>query len=89
KTCAAAGADARGRTAVSIADTGCGIPPDRQETVFSDFVTTKRHGLGLGLALVKRVVDQHGAEIKLASEVGRGTTFEILFSAASRAPDLG
>ena len=89
KTYAAAGADARGRTAVSIADTGCGIPPDRQETVFSDFVTTKRHGLGLGLALVKRVVDQHGAEIKLASEVGRGTTFEILFSAASRAPDLG
>ncbi len=74
---------------VSIADTGCGIPPDRIETIFSDFVTTKRHGLGLGLALVKRIVDQHGAEIKVSSEVGRGTTFEIRLFAASHAGSVG
>lgn len=62
---------------VSVRDTGCGIPPERIETVFSDFVTTKRKGLGLGLALVKRIFDQHDARIWVESEVGQGTAFHV------------
>ena len=65
------------RVAIAVADSGCGIPPERIESIFSDFVTTKRHGLGLGLAIVKRIFDQHGAEVQVESEVGRGTVFLI------------
>src|SRR6185436_1195388 len=43
---------------IEIADSGCGIPPERIDTIFDDFVTTKRRGLGLGLAISKKVVDQ-------------------------------
>lgn len=64
---------------VEIRDTGCGMPPERLETVFGDFVTTKRKGLGLGLALTKRILDQHGARVEVHSEVGKGTTFSIYF----------
>jgi signal transduction histidine kinase len=62
---------------ISVRDTGCGIPPERIETVFSDFVTTKRKGLGLGLALVKRIFDQHDARIWVESDVGQGTSFHV------------
>jgi signal transduction histidine kinase len=62
---------------IEVADTGCGIPPERLETIFDDFVTTKRRGLGLGLAISKKVVDQLGGTITLTSEVGLGSTFAI------------
>ncbi len=45
---------------IEIADTGRGIPPERLDTIFDDFVTTKRRGLGLGLAISKRMVEQLG-----------------------------
>ncbi len=64
---------------LQISDTGCGIPSDRLKTIFGDFVTTKRRGLGLGLALTKRILDQHGARVAVRSEVGTGTTFDIKF----------
>jgi len=71
---------------IEIADTGCGIPPERLETIFDDFVTTKRRGLGLGLAISKKIVEQLGGTITVASEVGVGTTFTIRFPITQARP---
>jgi signal transduction histidine kinase len=70
-----------GRAVVSIADTGCGIPPERLSAIFEDFVTTKRRGLGLGLAISKKIVEQLGGRIRVESEVGAGTAFTLDFAA--------
>ena len=75
---------ANGRARISVADTGCGIPPDRLQAIFDDFVTTKRRGLGLGLPIARKIVDQLGGSIRVSSEVGRGTTFVIEFPAVPR-----
>ena len=66
---------------ISVADTGSGIPADRLAAIFEDFVTTKRRGLGLGLAISKRIVEQLDGTITVESEVGRGTTFTLRFPA--------
>jgi signal transduction histidine kinase len=71
---------------VRVYDTGCGIPPDRLQAIFEDFVTTKRRGLGLGLAITRKIVEQLGGRITVASEVGRGTTFVIEFPRTSARP---
>ena len=64
---------------ISVADTGSGIPPERLSKIFDDFVTTKSRGLGLGLAISKQTVEQHGGTITVQSEVGRGTSFTLRF----------
>jgi signal transduction histidine kinase len=69
----------RERVQIRVYDTGCGIPADRLGKVFEDFVTTKRRGLGLGLAISKKIVEQLGGQIAVASEVGKGTTFVLEF----------
>ena len=66
---------------ISVADTGSGIPAERLEAIFDDFVTTKRRGLGLGLAITKRIVEQLNGTIDVRSEVGRGTAFTLRFPA--------
>jgi len=66
---------------VSVEDTGSGIPADRLAAIFEDFVTTKRRGLGLGLAISKRIVEQLDGTIAVESEVGRGTKFTLRFPA--------
>lgn len=73
------------RVQVRIHDTGCGIPPERLAAVFEDFVTTKRRGLGLGLAISRKIVEQLGGRITVASEVGKGTTFLLEFPRTRRA----
>jgi signal transduction histidine kinase len=75
-----------GRAQIRIYDTGCGIPPDRLQAIFEDFVTTKRRGLGLGLAITRKIVEQLGGRISVASEVGKGTTFVIDFPPTSARP---
>lgn len=62
---------------VTVTDTGTGIPADRLSAIFDDFVTTKRRGLGLGLATSKRIVEQLDGTITVESEVGRGTSFTV------------
>jgi signal transduction histidine kinase len=74
------------RVQIRILDTGCGIPADRLQAVFEDFVTTKRRGLGLGLAITRKIVEQLGGRISVASEVGKGTTFVIDFPRTSARP---
>ena len=76
------------RVQVRVYDTGCGIPPERIAAIFEDFVTTKRRGLGLGLAISKKIVEQLGGRISVASEVGRGTTFVLEFPRARQKPML-
>jgi signal transduction histidine kinase len=68
-----------GKILLRVADTGCGIPPERIATMFEDFATTKRQGLGLGLAIVKKIVEQLGGTVSASSDVGRGTTFVLEF----------
>ena len=70
------------RVLISVSDTGCGIPADRLAAIFEDFVTTKRRGLGLGLAISKKIVEQSGGHISVTSEVGKGTTFVLDFPRA-------
>jgi len=74
------------RAQIRVYDTGCGIPPDRLQAIFEDFVTTKRRGLGLGLAITRKIVEQLGGRITVASEVGKGTTFVIDFPRSSARP---
>jgi signal transduction histidine kinase len=68
---------------IRVADTGSGIPPERLPSIFDDFVTTKRRGLGLGLATSKRIVEQLDGSIVVESEVGRGTSFTLRFPSRS------
>ncbi len=72
---------------VSVADTGCGIPEAIRARVFEPFFTTKPagKGTGIGLAVVRGIVEQHGGAIELASGVGQGTTVRITLPAADAA----
>lgn len=74
------------RAVVTVRDTGAGIPADRLPHIFEDFVTTKRHGLGLGLAISRKIVEGLGGSIRVSSEVDRGTTFELEFPRAAVNP---
>jgi signal transduction histidine kinase/CheY-like chemotaxis protein len=68
-----------GYVAVSIADTGSGIPPDQFERIFEPFFTTKQagHGTGLGLSQVFGFARQSGGEVAVASELGKGSVFTL------------
>lgn len=63
--------------AVSVGDTGLGIPPEMLDRVFRPFFSTKAAGTGLGLSFVQRIVDEHGGRTHLHSETGKGTTFTL------------
>ncbi len=77
---------AAGYATVEVSDTGCGIPKERLETIFEDFVTTKRRGLGLGLAISKKIVEQLDGTITVSSDVGVGSTFTLEFPLTSARP---
>ena len=62
---------------IKIRDTGVGIPEERINEVFRPFFTTKSRGLGLGLAICKKLIEIHGGKISVKSEVGRGSEFKI------------
>ncbi len=62
---------------IQVADQGHGIDPQHMESVFNPFFTTKPNGVGLGLALVSKIVDEHGGKISVRSEMRKGTTFEV------------
>ena len=78
--------------AISVADTGCGIPPELVARVFEPFFSTKgeRGGTGLGLSMVRWFAEQVGGAVELQSTVGRGTTVTLLLPQQSeRASDGG
>ncbi len=66
-----------GGTELAIRDTGVGMSAEKVEQIFKPFFTDKNKGTGLGLAITKTIIENHGAEIAVQSEVGKGTTFTI------------
>lgn len=68
-----------GKTVVEVSDTGKGIPEEVRQRIFDPFFSTRHEGVGLGLSIVYRIIREHGAEIKVLSEAGKGTTFKIEF----------
>ena len=69
---------------VTIADTGVGIPPEDVERIFKMYYTTKQEGTGIGLALVRRVVDLHHGSIEIHSTVGQGTNVIVRLPSAAK-----
>jgi two-component system NtrC family sensor kinase len=67
---------------IEFADTGVGIPPDHLGKVLEPFFTTKEKGTGLGLSVVYGIVERHGGELDIRSQVGQGTAVLIRFPAA-------
>jgi signal transduction histidine kinase len=61
-----------------VRDTGCGIAEDILERVMDPYFTTKPEGTGLGLAMVYKIIDEHGGTIKISSKEGEGTTVTII-----------
>ena len=67
---------------VMIRDNGCGIPEENLSRLFEPYFTSKRNGMGLGLAATLNILQSHKAHIDLSSAVGDGTTFVITFPTA-------
>ncbi len=68
----------RNNIRIEFADTGPGIPPEALGQIFEPYFSTKETGIGLGLALTRKLIEDHGGQILVSSEVGAGTTFTII-----------
>ena len=66
---------------VAVIDRGAGIAKEQLENIFNPFFTTKKDGVGLGLAIVSKIVDEHGGRITVESEPGKGSVFHVLLPA--------
>ena len=66
---------------VMIEDSGPGVPAELREQIFNPFFTTKKTGVGLGLSIVSKIVDDHGGWIRVESEPGHGARFRIFLPA--------
>lgn len=62
---------------IEVEDMGGGIPEDQQRQIFHPFFTTKPHGTGLGLAITRRIIQEHGGDIRVTSSSGKGTRFSL------------
>ncbi len=71
-----------GTVEISVIDRGQGIDPKNLGSIFNPFFTTKPTGVGLGLAIVSKIVDEHGGKITVESERGRGSVFRVLLPMA-------
>jgi two-component system sensor histidine kinase PilS (NtrC family) len=75
-------ATTRPEVTLRVEDEGDGIAPEHLDRIFQPFFTTRERGTGLGLAVVHRIVEENDGRISVDSEVGRGTTFSIVFPLA-------
>lgn len=73
---------------IDIQDSGTGIPKDVLEKIFAPFFTTKARGTGLGLAVVKKVIDRHKGRVDAWSEVGKGACFKLFLPLSAKIPRL-
>lgn len=69
--------NANGGVEAAISDTGTGIPDEDRKKIFQPFYTTKKDGTGLGLSISYGIIKEHGGEIYVESDAGRGSTFRI------------
>lgn len=69
--------EADGKIILTVTDDGIGIPESVREKLFRPYFTTKKHGTGLGLFVIRKIVEEHGGTVSVHSEPGRGTTFRI------------
>ncbi len=72
--------EAKAGVEVSFVDTGVGIPEENMKKLFEPLFTTKARGIGLGLLICKNLVEANDGEIKVQSEVGKGTTVSVVLS---------
>ena len=72
------GRDARRWMRIRISDTGAGITQENMVRLFEPFFTTKQNGTGLGLAVTRRIIEEHNGTIQVESQSGEGTTFTIM-----------
>jgi signal transduction histidine kinase len=78
-------ANVAGNDAVlDVIDTGSGIPADMIDKIFTAYYSTKRGGSGLGLAMAKRIVEEHGGRITVSSQIGKGSDFYIRLPLGAR-----
>jgi signal transduction histidine kinase len=62
---------------ISVTDTGIGMSPEKLERCFEEYWSDKKGGTGLGLATVRRIIEEHGGSVEVLSEAGRGSSFSI------------
>ncbi len=77
---------ATGQSFIKLTDTGCGIPAEDLPHIFEPFYSTKKEGkgVGLGLSVVYGIIERHGGKITVASTIGKGTEFSIMFPSSSQ-----
>jgi two-component system NtrC family sensor kinase len=73
---------------IAFIDRGSGIDAKHRESIFNPFFTTKAEGVGLGLPIVAKIVDEHGGVIAVESEVGRGSIFRVHLPVTHAGPSL-
>jgi PAS domain S-box-containing protein len=74
---------------ITFADTGIGMTKEIMEKIWTPFFTTKAKGMGLGLAICKRIIEAHGGSISVESTVGKGTTFTVTIPIKPKIKDGG
>jgi signal transduction histidine kinase len=75
-----------GMVEIAVIDRGAGIDLKQRDSIFNPFFTTKPQGVGLGLAIVSKIVDEHGGKITVDSEPGKGSVFHVLLPVESSSP---
>jgi signal transduction histidine kinase len=83
-SCQEQGPDSEKMAHFFITDDGAGIAPDSVNKIFQPFYSTKEKGTGMGLAICRRIVDQHGGEIQVNSRVDQGTRFSVILPVKSQ-----
>jgi C4-dicarboxylate-specific signal transduction histidine kinase len=68
---------------VTVEDSGPGVPPELREQIFNPFFTSKKDGVGLGLSIVAKIVDDHRGAIRLDSDTTHGARFRLFFPQAT------
>ncbi len=81
----------RGEVCIRVSDDGPGVSPELRDRIFEPFVTDKQQGAGLGLAIVRKIVEAHGGRVELAdaeeTDGGRGAEFRVYFGSLDDPPD--
>lgn len=71
-----------GAVEVSVADTGVGISPESINKIFEPYFSTKKTGFGLGLAVTRKIIEEHHGSIEVRSEINHGTSFILKLPAS-------